>query len=75
MDDAMAKRQRTATATATENPTPISVAAVGCGVVWRHHLSAAGALGRMWLTVKPPWKNERMFPEKGTISKGYFHLN
>ena len=37
MDDAMGtKRMR------TESP-PISVAAVGCGVVWRHHLQAACA--------------------------------
>eukprot|EP00434_Breviolum_minutum_P022139 symbB.v1.2.019545.t1/scaffold1575.1/size110922/6 len=38
MDDAMGtKRMR------TESP-PISVAAVGCGVVWRHHLQAVLAM-------------------------------
>ena len=60
MDDAMGtKRMR------TESP-PISVAAVGCGVVWRHHLQAACAsdgFTRVPNTVNPgiffanvPWK-------------------
>ena len=60
MDDAMGtKRLR------TESP-PISVAAVGCGVVWRHHLQAACASGGL-RRLPTRWTLEifeRMFPEK-----------